>query len=221
MAPLASVTAVMVTYHNEDAALERLTRDLLPSLAHYRDTFESEVVVIDNSAGRLDRLSRIVETIEDLPASYVWNDGRNLFYGPGLNIAVERSSRAILLYLCASHGRMRDPTWVGDLLEPILRDGDRRVGMAGSYYPTGRPSNLGFPDLLPWVHIQGGVFAARREVLAENPYPDGEFAHWGADVYQSLRLANAGYVLANVPSVKSVWRRPAEPGPWKYVHDEP
>jgi len=40
------------------------------------------------------------------------------------------------------------------------------------------------------------------------------------DVYQSLRFMTAGYELVDVPTVKSVWRTTAGPGPWKYVHDE-
>ena len=57
-------------------------------------------------------------------------------------------------------------------------------------------------------------------MIVSRPYPDGPLAHYLSDVYQSLRLMAEGYQLADVPSVKSVWRSVAEPGPWKYVHDD-
>jgi hypothetical protein len=215
------VTAVMIAFHNEDAALERLTRDLLPSLSSHEGRVDSEVLVIDNSASPLMRLADAVEGISGIAATYRWNEGRNLLYGPSLNLAVKNSDREFLLYVCASHGRMYDPGWVSDMLAPFLADADCHVALAGSLYPSGPPASLGFPDSLPWLHIQGGVFVGRTQVLAAHPYPDGPLAHWGSDVYQSLRLAHAGYGLVDVPTVKSVWRSRAAPGAWKYVHDVP
>ena len=73
---------------------------------------------------------------------------------------------------------------------------------------------------MKWVHIQGGVFAARTDVLARLPYHEGEYAHGGSDIYQSFQLQQHGYQLVDVPSVKSVWRSRVQGGPWKYVHDD-
>jgi predicted O-methyltransferase YrrM len=214
-----TLTAVLIAHENEQRALERLTRDLLPSLAHSSERVDSEVVVFDNSRTRLERLACQVEGLGAVPAAYRWNDGRNLYYGPTLNLAVASSDREFLLYVCANHGRMHHPGWIDDLLAPFVAD-DGRLAMAGSYYPSGRPSGLGFPDSLPHVHVQGGVFLARRSVLATHRYPADRLAHWGSDVYESYALMQAGYRLVDVPTVKSVWRRSAEPGDWKYVHDD-
>jgi hypothetical protein len=215
-----SVTVVMVAYQNEERALVRLSRDLLPTLDHYRDTWDIDLTVIDNSAEPLVGLRAAVADTRSVPASYVWNGGDNLFYGPSITQAAQLSKSSLLVYLCSSHGTMHDPTWLGDLVQPFQEDGARRIAQTGSFSPSGPPSALGFDDALPWVHVQGGVFAARTEVIVSYPYPDGPLAHYLSDVYQSLRLMAAGFELVDVPTVKSVWRRAAEPGPWKYVHDE-
>jgi hypothetical protein len=211
----------MVAFHNEEPALVRLSRDLLPTLDHYREALDVDLIVIDNSSQPLARLEAAVGSIRSVPAHYVWNGGRNLFYGPSITQAAQRSTSSFLVYMCASHGTMYDPTWLGDLLRPFDSDHQGRIAQTGSFYPSGPPSALGFRDTLPWVHIQGGVFAARTEVIAAHPYPDGPLAHYLSDVYQTLRLVAAGYDVVDVATVKSVWRCAAEPGPWKYVHDEP
>jgi hypothetical protein len=214
------VVAVMIAHNDEDRALTRLLRDLMPSLWLYRRVIDPEIIVIDNSQHRLPRLAEAVLENGAFAAKYLWNEGRNLYYGPALNLAVRSSARPFLLYVCANHGRMQDPTWIWDLLEPLVNDPQDKVALTGSFYPSGPPSKLGFPDSLPWIHVQGGVFAARAQVLAKHPYPEGEYAHWGSDVYQSLQLLHRGYRLVDVPSIKSVWRSRVEGGSWKFIHDD-
>jgi hypothetical protein len=213
------VTVVMVPYNDEERALTRLLRDLMPSLRLYRRVIDFELLVIDNSQHCLPRLAEAVRENGAFPAKYLWNEGHNLYYGPALNLAVRVASHPLLLYVCANHGRMQDPTWLWDLLEPLVNDPGGKVALTGSFYPSGPPSKLGFPDSLEWIHVQGGVFAARTDVLAKHPYPEGEYAHWGSDVYQSLQLLHRGYRLVEVPSVRSVWRSRVE-GHWKFIHDE-
>lgn len=214
------VTAVMVAYHNEEQALTRLFRDLLPSLLLYRPVLDAELIVVDNSTQPLPRLAEAVRDNGTLPAKYLWSEGRNLYYGPALNRAVQAAAHPYLLYVCASHGRMLDPTWLWDLLVPLLNDASGRVALTGTHYASGPPSKLGFPDSLPRIHIQGGLFAGRTEVLAKNPYPDGEYAHWCSDIYQSFQLLQQGYQLVDVPTVRSVWREKVTDGHYKFVHDE-
>jgi hypothetical protein len=214
------VAAVMIAHNDEERALTRLLRDLLPALWLYRRVIEPELIVIDNSHQRLPRLAEAVLENGTFAAKYLWNEGRNLYYGPALNLAVKSSACPFLLYVCANHGRMQDPTWIGDLLEPLLKDSSHKVALTGSFYPSGPPSKLGFPDSLPWIHVQGGVFAARAQVLADHPYPEGQYAHWNSDVYQSLRLLQRGYRLVDVPTIKSVWRSRVQGNSWKFIHDE-
>ena len=149
-----------------------------------------------------------------------WIDGRNLYYEPALNLTLERATGDLFIYVCSSHGKSNDPTWLGDLLLPLLTDSIGNVAMTGCLRPSGPPSIPGFADSLLWMHVQKGVFAARGDVLRANPYLDGQFAHCGSDIYQSLDLVHSGYRLVDVPTVKSVGRTRVGKGWWKFVHDE-
>jgi hypothetical protein len=208
------VTAIMIAYNNEDRSLQRLQRDLSPAIN--RHELKAELIVVDNSEHRSDRLAAATEFLTD--GYYCWHQGRNLMYGPALNYAANIARHPYLLYVCTNHGFARDPTWPLDLLEAVQHP---QVAMAGCLQDSGPPEDAGFPADLPHIHVQGGVFAARTEVLRAHPYPeDGPYVHWGADIVMSFALMKAGYELVDVPTIKSVWRTGAGDGHWKYVHDE-
>jgi len=214
----AGVTAVMIAHNEEERCLTRFLRDLLPSLWLLRPVIDAEIIVIDNSGLQSDRLANAVLGNGGFTASYRWNEGRNLMYGPSLNVATTMATRPYLLYACAAHGRMYDPTWAWDLLVALVDDEIGDVAMCGSLRPSGPPAAMGFSDALEPTHVQGGLFCARTDVLRAHPYEEGGYAHWGSDVYQSFQLMTAGYRLVYVPTVKSVWRSAVKGGNWKYVH---
>lgn len=206
---MTGVTAVMIAYENEDKALLRLKRDLLPALCRLDQV---QIIVIDNSP----RCSwHLAYAVAGAGGEYHWQGGTNLFYGPAMNRAVKLATHSRLLYVCSNHGEARDPTWPDDLLAAI---DDPQVAMAGTLWPSGDPLAVGFSNDLPRHHVQGGVFAARRDALLEHPYPEGEFAHYGADLVVCFQLMEAGYQIVDVPTIKSVWREDPGPGDWKYVH---
>jgi hypothetical protein len=198
--------------HNNEAGFLAHFADLMTALRHCE--LDAQLIVVDNS----DEQSKLVpDAVLDngtFDAEY-HSQLHNLLYGPSMNLAVSNAVHPRLLYICANHGESRDPSWPLDLLAPLE---DERVAMAGTLYPTGPPENLGFAADLPPIHVQGGVFAARTAALRENPYPDGEYAHWGSDVYQGLRLQAEGWKLVDVPTIRSVWREDPGEGEWKYVH---
>jgi hypothetical protein len=213
-----AVSAVMVVHHNEEESLTRFLRDLLPALWLLGPVLEAELIVVDNSVARLDRLANAVLDNGAFEARYCWQGGQNRMYGPSLNLAVSLARHPYLLYACSNHGHSFDPTWPRDLLQPLVDDAAGKVAMAGSLQASAAPADLGFSARLPAMHVQGGVFAARSELLRAHPYPDGRYAHWGSDIYQSFQLMEAGFQLVDVPTVKSVWRAPPGDGAWKYVH---
>jgi hypothetical protein len=206
------VSAVMIAYENEDASLTRLRRDLLPDLKWQAMQDDVELLVIDNSKEPLGKLEKAVRHYR---GRYHWNGGANLKYGPALNQAVQFARYPHLLYVCSNHGEAREAGWSCDLLAAI---DDPKVAMAGTLWPSGDPTMLGFPAGLPSHHVQGGVFAASRDVLLDHPYPDGPYAHYGADLVMCFQLMKAGYEIVDVPTIKSVWREDPGPGDWKYVH---
>jgi hypothetical protein len=206
---------VLIAHNDLERCQRRMVRDLIPSLQQHPD-WQFELIVIDNSAQRLDGLARLVA---ELPwkSQYIWHQGANLFYGPSLNLAANLARYPFLVYACMNHGRMIDPTWIDDLLQPLWEN--ERVAMSGHRYPSPPPETLGFPASCEPFHIQGGLFAARTDVICNHPYDEGQYIHWGSDIWQSYRLMTAGYLLAAVPTVVSVWRESATPGAWKYIHD--
>jgi hypothetical protein len=211
---MTGVTAVMIAYHNEQESLVRLQRDLLPAL---RDRVEYELVVIDNSA---EFSPELADAVSCGKGRYCWQQGENLMYGASLNLAVSLATHPYLLYVCSNHGQSYDDTWALDLLRPLVTDALGDVAMTGTLQHSGSPTGTGFPEGLPPYHIQGGLFAARTSALAAHPYPNGEYAHWGSDIYQCFQLVASGLRLVEVPTVRSVWRESdLGEGAWKYVHN--
>jgi len=210
------VTIVLIPHNNPDRFKTRIERDILPTIVAH-PTWKFQVVIIDNS-DKDKRPSYNVLSEYDLQYICRWS-GSNIMYGPGMNLAVALSQYPYLVYVCSNHGHMYDPTWIDDLVYPIIKDSN--VAMTGSFYPSCNPIDLGFPTHLPQIHIQGGLFAARVEALRDHPYTnDPRWVHWGSDIYQCYKLLNAGLLLHDVPTVKSVWRQSvSSPETWKYVHD--
>jgi len=211
-----AATVVLLAYNDFERARLRIERDLVPSLRHYQD-WSFEIVVVDNSQRRLDALAELIVALP-WKSRYLWHDGRNLLYGPSLNRAATIAEHPFILYACMHHGRMHHPTWVEDLVAPMWTD--ERIAMSGHLFPSAAPRVLGFPELgQQRLHIQGGVWAARTEIIRRFPYQEREWSHGGSDVWQSYRLMGEGFVLHDVPTVYSGWMMIAPPGPWKYVHD--
>jgi hypothetical protein len=211
-----AATVVLIPHNDGARAQRRLERDVIPSLQSYSD-WKFELLVVDNSGGRLNDLARFVESLP-WPSRYVWHNGVNLQYGPAMNVAARLAAHPVLVYLCANHGRMVDPGWVEDLVSPFWQN--ERVALTGHHYPSGAPSMFGFPSTIGAYHIQGGVLGLRTAVIRRFPYHEGEYAHGCSDIWQSYRLMQAGFALHDVPSVMSVWRTHAPAGRYKYVHDD-
>src|SRR5689334_12889898 len=112
-----AATIVLVPYNNPERALRRLHRDIVPSLA-YHASWRFELLVIDNSTQRLDGLAGAVGKLA-WPSQYLWHEGKNLLYGPALNLAANLAEHPFLVYVCTNHGRMVDPAWLEDLVRPL------------------------------------------------------------------------------------------------------
>jgi len=119
------VTFGLIAHNNPTTIRTRLYRDLLPTLAHYPHG-EFEIVIVDNSANEDRDLHRIDDPVQ---IQYQWNDDENLQYSYAMNQLVELARHPHFVYLCATHGRMFDPTWLLDILAPL---NNPTVGMCGS-----------------------------------------------------------------------------------------
>ncbi len=222
------IHVVLVAFNNPQQTQQRFYRDILPALTALGQPWK--LTVVDNSAERSDLLAELVGT------DYLWQEGRNLMYGPSLNLAVPRHPAAdFVLYVCTKHGMMRDTSWIADLLAPFSDPDVMMSGhLRGSNSPTG-VAHDGGPGC-EWVrehfkfmegehervpqHIQGGVWMARTGILLRFPYPV-QFPHSYTDHLITWQILKAGYKCADVPSVLSVWReRIANRSPFAFIHDE-
>lgn len=173
-----------------------------------------EVIVIDNSPTPIPEIKALAD---ELGAIHKFCDGYNTYHGDSMNIAAKLSSMEAIIYLCASHGRVIDHTWIADILAPLA---DPRVGIAGCVGPclfaivAENPGEV----INPQIHVQGAVAAMRRETMLKHPYSH-RFPFEYSDVKMSLNLLLAGYTLANVPSIASVAEGVADVRGKKYVHD--
>ena len=210
------VTIVLIPHNNIERFTKRLQRDVLPTiLAH--PMWKFQLIIIDNSDTDNTSLYHLPDK-DNLNKTVIW-PGENLMYGPTLNLALKFTEYPYIVYVCSNHGHMYDPTWLDDLLDPLIQN--PTVAMTGSLYPSGDPVEMGFPSLLPKIHVQGGIFGARTEALVSHPYTtDERWIHWGSDIYQCFQLLLAGFTLQNVETINSVWRQcVSSPQQWKYVHD--
>lgn len=210
------ISIVLIPHNNQNKFQLRLERDIIPTIQAHPE-WKFQIIIVDNS----DRANQIlINTLHQININpvYLW-PGTNIMYGPAMNLALSADPYPYMVYLCTNHGRMYNPTWIDDLIIPIIEN--PRVAMSGSFYGSCHPAALGFPSHLPALHIQGGIFGARTETMKKYPYTnDQRWVHWGSDVYQSFQLLNAGFLLHEVTTIKSVWRqRVKSPENWKYVHD--
>ncbi|MEO8414751.1 MAG: glycosyltransferase family A protein [Ginsengibacter sp.] len=211
-----TITIILIPHNNQQKFKTRIERDIIPTIKALPQ-WNFQVIIVDNS----DKANQIIldplYEINIFPL-YLW-PGTNIMYGPALNLAVSVNPYPYMVYLCSNHGHMYDPTWLDDLITPIIEN--PKVAMTGSLYNSCQPAAMGFPAHLSPKHIQGGIFAARTETMKKYPYTkDHRWLHWGSDVYQCFQLLNAGFLLHDVPTIKSVWRQNvSKPEKWKYVHD--
>jgi len=229
------VHAVLVAYQNTERTLQRWTRDVRPSLeVCFKDQWR--VTCVDNSAQPDDRLW------SQFGDDYQWLNGENRMYGGAINWAVRRRPSDFIVYVCTNHGRMVDPRWTMDLIEPMERD--PKVAMTGHLMGSNSPEGVAhwaWPDHgdrerreafherfrfvdgygLGYVpqHVQGGVFAARTSALLECPYEE-PFLHLYSDHLVTWSLMKAGYEVRDVCTVKSLWKdRLRNHTNLKYYHD--
>lgn len=148
----------------------------------------------------------------------LWNDGHNLYIAGALTRVLKEARGKKLAYFCASHGLVHDPTWLADMLAPL---DDAEVGAAGYVLPCEFNRVAACPaDIIePQLHVQGGLWSARIDVLREIGFGH-RFPFEFCDVDLSRRLIASGYRLANVPTIVSVPDGTIpDPERFKYVHD--
>jgi len=215
------LTIALVAYRNEQKTIERIEKDILPALC---DQWDVEIICVDNSPEVSENLKK--RSIKDTKFRYIWNNEENWRYSKSLNYIVSIAKSEFFVYACTQHGYAIDHTWINDILRP-LQDSPK-IAMAGSIV-TNRcnkmygPAFSKFPNDMPDKHIQGGVFAGRTDAFLRHPYPADELPHNYSDIYITAELLFNGYDVANVRTIKSLWKEEVpvyERLNYKYIHDD-
>lgn len=209
-----NVSFILIVYNNKDKFFTRMVRDILPTVLAYPD-WKFQFVIIDNSFKEDDGIKEFLLQ-KQVSYIYKWNES-NIKYGPSVNMALEYCEYEYVVYICTNHGRMYNTGWLTDLIRPLVMN--RKIAMTGTLHTGGNSRAFGFPRV-SGNHIQGGIFASRREILRKHPYNNIKWIHSGSDLYESFQLANAGFILKNVSTIVAVWNKTVyRPDRYKYVHD--
>lgn len=154
----------------------------------YDNTQADEKIIIDTGGNFTCDFAKVIKS------------PHNLYYGPAIKLAVNNSTCDYFVYLSANRANMTDSSWIDDIVRPLK---DKRCGMAGCLQQCEYNRIARHPtDIFdPQIHIQGGVFAARKEVMDSVNY--GKFPQIYSDVYISWKLIRMGYFLEDVKSIKS------------------
>ena len=177
---------------------------------------DGELLMFDNSPSPV--MGAVHLAAAEPRVRYIWNQGYNVYLAGAFTKALETARGRHLVYACASHGLVNDPTWLADIVAPLA---DEQVALAGHVLPCEFNRVARMPDdiIEPQIHVQGGLWAARIDLLRTVGF-DTIHPMCFCDVDLSRRCLAAGYELASVPSLISV---PAgvisDPERYKYVHD--
>ena len=208
------VTFTTVLYEPDWSRTGAIVRDILGSLEACELT--GEYLIVDNSPAPTMEAVRLAA--EDERVRFVWNQGYNVYLAGALKTAALQSHGRHLVYTCASHGLVNDPTWLTDLIAPLA---DESIALAGHIQPCefNRVASVPADIIEPQIHVQGGVWSARTAFLREFGFSH-RFPFEFCDVDLSRRCLAAGYQLASVPSIVSVAGGIIpDPEQYKYVHD--
>ena len=208
------VTFTTVLYEPEWRRTGTVVRDVLGSLEACELT--GEYLIVDNSPAPTMEAVRLAA--EDERVRFVWNQGYNVYLAGALKAAALQAHGRHLVYICASHGLVNDPTWLIDLIAPLA---DESIALAGHIHPCefNRVASVPTDIIEPQIHVQGGVWSARTAFLREFGFSH-RFPFEFCDVDLSRRCLAAGYQLASVPSIVSVAGGVIpDPEQYKYVHD--
>lgn len=175
-----------------------------------------EYLIVDNSSMPTPGASLLA--VENKRVQYTWNQGYNIYLAGALELAVSQAKGQTFVYVCASHGVVKDDTWLTDLISSVRNES---TALAGSVQPCEFNRVASVPDDIvePQVHVQGGIWASRTKFLQKIGFSH-RFPFEFCDVDLSRRCLVAGYDLVDVPSIASVADGTVpESKPYKYIHD--
>lgn len=208
---------VLVTYDKGKYKSLQDTEEIIDRVFRFT-SLPFNVIVVDNGSDQsfLDHLN---EKYGNLPNFRLIALGKNLWCGPGTNLAIEAGSSEFVVYLCSKEGYVLRRGWERDLVKYMEKNPE--IGMAGhlvtlpnwrdgatylSYPQFDKFRNPKFASDNPrrqFNHVQGGVYILRRKAYNEAGGFSTDIPQNGTDVEYSYFLESNGWALGDIPNVYS------------------
>lgn len=205
----------MVTYHRDGhgdwTATERAIRSVLE-----RTTTPMVLTIVDNGSDHafLDRLRQLAqgdERIRLVPLD------ENRMCGPASNVALEMARSEFAFYVCSNEGYIVRTGWERPCLRYMRNHADTAISghlVASPAWPDGRGyiqqewfkdfRNPQFAHEQPdreFFHVQGGLYALRRETFLKEGGFSERRPQAQTDVEYSYFLESKGYQLGDIPEL--------------------
>lgn len=186
-----------------------------------------QVTILDNSEDP-EIITELTHTLR--PPERIIAADSNLCCGGGSRYLLTQTEQTYIVYCCASHTVINDPSWVRDAVQ--VMENDPEIGLvgdlvpyAGLWYYAAHWSEVvdplkRFPSRLPLLqdtfsrqeiyekantqaHIQGGVWAGRRKAIVDIGGWEPALPHMFIDIEISTRMQCYGWKLGHLPCVRS------------------
>ena len=161
--------------------------------------FGVPVAVLHSNATDSRSIDLYESACRDSGARYIATD-YNTYYGGGINLLDSKVDTEFMIYASARRGRIHRKEFIDSLLAP-LRIGQN--GMSGCVQPCNIGIVTGDTSGLESIHIQGGIWAARTNVIRAVPFGN-EFPQVYSDVHHGVKLRRSAYNLASADRIGSI-----------------
>ena len=212
-----TIDLVLVTWNN----LEQ-TREVLHRLYEFTER-PFHLSICDNGSDP-DALAHLLSVYAKRDNFTLILNRENAKVGPGTNIAVAECHSDYAIYVCGKEGMAVRPGWERTFIDYL--DSNPDVGQAGTlcyspsyFYGRDYQTNLElFPQFRSrdfavnnpdraFMHIQGGLFAIRREAFDAIGGFSNAVAHSYTDVEFSYAMEAAGWRLGQVDGALSLFNK--------------
>ncbi len=217
-----SIDIILVTYINETYPNLSELREVVQRIYKFTQ-FRFNLIIVDNGSDieTINYLKKIESQFDNIDVIY---SKVNLYVGGGTNIALQKSSKRYVIYICAVEGFILKEGWEIDLISSF--ENAEKVGLVGtkSYSPSylfGRdlPSGIKLFEHFrnksyqqmnmdkKFFHIQGGAFAINRDMFRTIGGFNHKTPHAYTDVEYSYFAESENWKLCNNKSTLSLYEK--------------
>ncbi len=212
-----TIDIIIVSYNNLPELKEVVRR-----VFKYTST-PFHLVIVDNASEKdvVEYLDKLDRSSDRVTVKFL---AKNVFVGPGSNIAIESSNSDYIVYLCGKEGFVLHQSWEMPVLHYMNEN--PKIGVAGTLcysptyltgkdYPKGVPlfdkfRNKDFalnnPDRI-FKHVQGGLFVMRRKMIDEIGGFSDDVYHNYTDVEFSYYVESMGWELGTLPDFLALFNK--------------